>query len=158
MAFYYAKEKREFDREWEQLRREYEAAGMSEQDIQTLYDFDWQWFCSRRRFINHTQSLPAEAIDSEDGQTQSSLIRKFASFSISLDESQIGGRYGWIEEVEDSQLLDKLRKLSADDLELLTLIAIEGYSQSELTRMGFEKQYKLSRQMSRIKKFLEKTK
>lgn len=158
MAFYYAKEKREFDREWEQLRREYEAAGMSEQDIQALYDFDWQWFCRRRRFINHTQSLPAETIDGEDKRTQSSLNRKFTLFSIPFDESQLGGRYGWVEQIEDTQLLDKLRKLSIDDLELLTLIAIEGYSQSELARMGFEKQYKLSRQMSRIKKFLEKTK
>lgn len=93
MAFYYAKEKREFDRKWEQTRKEHEAASMAERNIQTLYDFDWQWFCSRRRFTNHTQSLPAEAIVGENGQTQSSLIWKFASFSINLDESQIGGRY-----------------------------------------------------------------
>ena len=158
MAFYYAKEKREFDWEWEQLRREYEAAGMSEENIQALYDFDWQWFCSRRRFMDHTQSLPAETIDGEDSREQSSLIRKFASFSVCFDEFQLGGRYGWVEEIEDSKLLDKLRKLSDDDLELLTLIAIEGYSQSELARMGFEKQYKLSRRITRIKKFLKKSK
>lgn len=156
MAFYYAKEKQKFDWEWEQLRREYKAAGMTEETIQALYDFDWQWFCSRRRFDNHTQSLPTEAIEGEDDPEQSSLVRKFASFSINLDESKIGGRYGWIEDIEDRQLLDKLRKLSGDDLELLTLIVIEGYSQSELDRMGFEKQYRLSRQISRIKKFLER--
>lgn len=155
MAFYYAKEKREFDREWEQLRREYEAAGMSEQDIQALYDFDWQWFCSRRRFINHTQSLPAETIDGENSQAQSSLLRKFASFTISLDESQIGGRYGWIEEVEDSQLLDKLRRLSADDLELLTLIAIEGYTQVEIAQLRSCSKNAISKKFIRIKKSLE---
>lgn len=89
MAFYYAKEKREFDREWEKLRSEYTTAGMSGEDIDKLYAFDWDWFCSRRRFINHTQGLPAENIEGEDSAEQSSLIRKFPSFSISLDETLI---------------------------------------------------------------------
>ncbi len=156
MAFYYAKEKREFDREWEQLRREYEAAGMAEENIQALYDFDWQWFCSRRRFMDHTQSLPPETIDGENSQAQSSLIRKFASFSVSMDESQLGGRYGWVEEIEDSKLLDKLRKLSQADLELLTLIAIEGYSQPEIGLIMDCSQSNISQKITRIKNFLKK--
>ena len=129
MAFYYAKEKRDFDREWDKLRAEYRSAGMPERSIDALYQFDLKWFCSRRRFSNHNQSLPSEVIDNEDDYTQSSLIRKFASFAVDLDETLIGGRYGWIESVEDEQLLDKLKRLSQDDLELLTLVAIDGYSQ-----------------------------
>lgn len=155
MAFYYAKEKREFDHEWEQLREEYEAAGMLEKDIQELYEFDLQWFRSRRRFINHTQNLPAETNEGEDGGKQSSLIRKFSSFSTNFDESQLGERYGWIENIGDRRLLDKLRKLSVDDMELLTLIAIEEYNQTEVSRLLGCSQKNISLKIGRIKKFLK---
>lgn len=155
MAFNYAKEKRDFDREWEQLRAEYEAAGMSAQDISTLYDFDLQWFCSRRRFTNHTQSLPAEVIEGEDSREQSSLLRKFAAFSVSLNESAMGGRYGWMEEIDNPRLLDKLRKLSHEDLELLTLLSIDGYTQTEIALSKGCSQNAISKKYLRIKKVLK---
>lgn len=156
MAFNYAKERRAFDREWERLRGEYQAAGMTTESIDKLYTFDLEWFNSRRSFINHTQDLPSEAVPDEDDQERSSLIRKFASFSVALDESAMGGRYGWVEEIEDAGLLDKLRRLSRDDLELLTLITIEGYSQTETARLQGCSQKNISMKMSRIKRFLRK--
>lgn len=155
MAFYYAKEKRDFDREWEQLRAEYGAAGMSEQDISTLYDFDLQWFCSRRRFMNHTQNLPAEVIQGENSREKSSLVRRFAAFSVSLDESAMGGRYGWVEEIDNPRLLDKLRKLSHEDLELLTLLAIDGHTQTEIAIFKGCSQNGISKKYLRIKKNLK---
>lgn len=155
MAFYYAKEKREFEREWEKLRGEYEAAGMPQKDIDALYAFDLEWFNSRRRFIGHTQELPGEAMGGEDGKERSSLIRKFASFSVCLDESLMGGRFGWVDEIEDARLADKLRGLSAEDLELLTLLAIEGYSQTEAARIKGCSQNAISKKYLRIKKVLK---
>lgn len=155
MAFYYAKEKREFDREWEKLRSEYTTAGMSIEDIDKLYAFDWDWFCSRRRFINHTQSLPAENIEGDESVEQSSLIRKFSSFSVNLDETLMGGRYGWVEEVEDAHLADKLRQLSLEDLELLTLIAIDGYAQAEIARIRGCSKNAISKKIIRIKNNLK---
>ena len=58
MSFNYAREKRMFDREWEQLHKEYAAAGMSEAAIAQMKAFDWGWFCSRRVYSDHTQALP----------------------------------------------------------------------------------------------------
>lgn len=128
MAFNYAKERREFDREWERLRREYEAAGMTTEHIDKLYAFDLDWFNSRRSFFNHTQELPGEAM---------------------------GGRFGWVDEIEDARLADKLRGLSAEDLELLTLLAIEGYTQTEAARMKGCSQNAVSKKYLRIKKVLK---
>lgn len=155
MAFYYAKEKREFDREWEKLRSEYTTAGMLGEDIEKLYAFDLEWFCSRRRFLSHTQSLPAENIEGDESVEQSSLIRKFSSFSVSLDETLMGGRYGWVEEVEDTHLVNKLRQLSLEDLELLTLIAIDGYAQAEIARIRGCSKNAISKKIIRIKNNLK---
>ena len=155
MAFNYAKEKRDFDREWSKLRDEYKAVGMTTADIEELYKFDLNWFCSRRRFMNHTQSLPAEVIEGEDSREQSSLLRKFAAFSVSLNESAMGGRYGWMEEIDNPRLLDKLRKLSHEDLELLTLLSIDGYTQTEIALSKGCSQNAISKKYLRIKKVLK---
>ena len=155
MAFNYWKEKREFDREWDKLRGEYEAAGMAPTDIDALYAYDWDWFCRRRRFINHTQDLPGETIGGGDEKEQSSLIRKFATFTVCLDESLMGGRFGWVEEIEDARLADKLRGLPAEDLELLTLLVIEGYTQTEAARIKGCSQNAISKKYLRIKKVLK---
>ncbi len=52
MGFNYSKEKFIFDREWRKLREQYTKAGMSEEAIQELHDFDWSWFRARRNYEN----------------------------------------------------------------------------------------------------------
>jgi len=155
MAFNYGKEKREFDQEWNKLCSEYRSAGMSEKDIEVLYAFDWSWFCSRRRFINHTQNLPSDTIVGEDSKERSSLILKFSTFSVNLDETEIGGRYGWVEQITDGRIVDRLRKLPLEDLELLTLLVIDGYTQTEVAHLHACSQNAISKKYLRIKKYLK---
>ena len=47
MGFNYAIEKAKFEREWTQLRVEYEKAGMSNEKINILHDYDWGKFQER---------------------------------------------------------------------------------------------------------------
>ena len=63
MGFNYAKEKRKFDQEWAVLRALYESHGMEQEAIDSLYEFDLQWFRSRRTYENHTQPFPAESYE-----------------------------------------------------------------------------------------------
>ena len=48
MGFNYAIEKAKFEREWTQLRVEYEKAGMSTEKINILHDYDWENFKKER--------------------------------------------------------------------------------------------------------------
>ena len=48
MGFNYAIEKAKFEREWTQLRVEYEKAGMSNEKINILHDYDWENFKKER--------------------------------------------------------------------------------------------------------------
>lgn len=73
MGFHYGMEKRKFDKEWEQLEQEYRAAGMTEEQIAAMWEYDWAWFCSQRIFGNRTQALPSEQY--EDGSEQSRLFQ-----------------------------------------------------------------------------------
>lgn len=79
MGFNYGYEKKKFDSRWKRLEVEYCDAGMSEEQIAAMKEYDWAWFCSQRVFQNHTQPIPCEQYDEVCGQSQ--LFRKFASLS-----------------------------------------------------------------------------
>ena len=83
MGFNYGYEKKKFDSRWKRLEVEYCDAGMSEEQIAAMKEYDWAWFCSQRVFQNHTQPIPCEQYDEVCGQSQ--LFRKFASLSYQWD-------------------------------------------------------------------------
>ncbi|MCQ4922246.1 sigma-70 family RNA polymerase sigma factor [Tissierella carlieri] len=155
MGFNYGKEKFIFDREWKKLREQYIEAGMSEETIQELYDFDWSWFRARRNYENRVQDLPDEEIDEQKAETRSNLFRKFASLSISFDEKEFSGRYTWIDTISDGALSKRLKNLNEDELELLTLSIIEGYTQSEIARKMHCSQKSISKRLFKIKRKLK---
>lgn len=117
MGFNYSKEKFIFDKEWEKLREQYRKAGMSEESIQELYDFDWSWFRMRRNYENRVQAMPEEEIDEQNAETRSNLFQRFTSLSTSFDEVELSGRYAWMDTISDDALSEKLKELSDYELE-----------------------------------------
>lgn len=155
MGFNYSREKLIFDREWEKLRGQYKKAGMNDESIQELYDFDWSWFRMRRNYENRVQAMPEEEIDEQNAETRSNLFQRFTSLYTSFDEIELSGRYAWIDTISDDALSRKLRDLSEDELELLTLLAIEGYTQREIARKVHCSQNAISKRLIKIKRILK---
>lgn len=60
MEFNYALERRRFEKQGKLLRKRYQEAGMDEDAIKKLYQFDLQWFNSERRYIRRRVDLPEE--------------------------------------------------------------------------------------------------
>ena len=139
MGFNYGYEKKKFDSRWKRLEVEYCDAGMSEEQIAAMKEYDWAWFCSQRVFQNHTQPIPCEQYDEVCGQSQ--LFRKFASLA----------------SVENEQLLLRLKKLSKKDLELLTLLFVDGYRQIDVARLWHCSRSAVAQRFKKIKKFLNNT-
>lgn len=155
MGFNYSREKLIFDKEWEKLSGQYKKAGMSEKAIQELYEFDWSWFRMRRNYENRVQAIPEENIDEQNAETRSNLFQRFASLSTSFDEMELLGRYAWIDTISDDALSRKLRDLSDYELELLTLLALEGYTQREIARKMNCSQNAISKRLIKIKRILK---
>lgn len=57
--------------------------------------------------------------------------------SVDNSEELLQSRHDWVEKIDDPKLAKKLKKLSHDDLELLTLFAFDGYSQNEIAAIFF---------------------
>ena len=116
MSFCYAEERKKFDYIWQNLRKEYREAGMSEEAIQSLYEYDLAWLHSRRNYAAHTQELSEK--------TEYILECRI--------EEDFTESIGWMDSVKDERLLRLLKKLTLTDREILRLIATFGLTQREI--------------------------
>ena len=149
MGFYYAAEKAKFDKNWEITRKTYISAGMDEISITEMHEYDWNWFGANRTYSSHTQDLPSEILSSNE-EINSKLFMKYESLRVPFDEC--GGTLHWIESIDRVVLVDKLKQLHAEDMELLTLIVKEGYSQAEIACMKGCSKNAISKRILRIRK------
>ena len=136
MPFHHGLERKKFDARQRALRRKYQRAGMPEPDIQSLYRHDLSEFLDERRHREHTQPL------SEAGVCMN-------------DRSESFSRYMWVEEISNPALTQRLKGLTQTDLELLTLYAIEGYTQAEIAAFRGMTRQAVSKRIRVLKSFLK---
>ena len=135
MAYNYAREKRRFDTEWRCKELWYRKEGVSEDGIEEMRRFDLEQFNRDRAYESRRRPLETAC----------------GSYYTLMPECN-PGRGGWIEELSDSRLYAKLRELSEADLELLTLLCVDGRSQAQTANvLGFTQQA-VSKRLRKIKK------
>ena len=134
MSFNKGYELKKFEAHWEKLRIEYAAAGMTEDAIQKMYDYDRQQFNSERTFVERTQEFTAPAYESSEEEASPLMLRYQEAITTKDTYHETKSKFVWIGEIEDEHLLSALEKLSDEDLELLTLYIYEGYSTVELSK------------------------
>ena len=78
MDFNYGLEKKNFDRQWAIMRKQYEDAGMSIEVIQAMYEYDWSVFNAARSYQNHTQEIAAPSFEQGE-EAYSPLMNKYGS-------------------------------------------------------------------------------
>ena len=157
MAWNNGLERMKFEAEQKKLAAEYRAAGMSEEQIQQMYEFDLEVFNSNRRFAEHTQQFPESPFEDGD-EGQSPLYERFPeALTVTMDLPTNSSRYWWIEEIDDPKLAKAARALSAEDLELITLYAYEDLTVREIAvKTGIPKSTVFQR-IERLRKFFKKS-
>ena len=158
MKFNYETEKRRFEKKWKQLRKEYADAGMDEQAIQKMYEYDWEDFKKERVHCIHNQNMPEQVIDYEPGMVESNnplLAKFFQSFSVQ-DTYCDSSRYGWIEDIDNEKLAAYLRSIPQERLEIITQYVFDEKTQEEIASEFGISRSSLADRISRIKKNLKK--
>ena len=114
MSWNNAYEKRKFEEKQKKQAEKYRALGMTEEQIKEIYEFDYAQFKSERRFHMHTQSFePYKFDDDEDDNEKLSIVEKFQDvLATTQDDSTEKSRYWWIEEIDDSETVRKIKLLS----------------------------------------------
>ena len=114
MSFNYNLEKAKFDKQWEKLREEYIAAGMTEEQIKAIYEYDWNEFNRTRAYYRHSLPLSeAMSLSVTDTYSSEDLL-------------------GWIEEIDDPRIYRLLKNTRKEKLITFTLSRLSGYTQKEL--------------------------
>ena len=138
MGFNYAREKRKFDREWNEKERWYRKSGMSEDAIREMYKYDWSEFNSTRKFYRHgDDNVNVESIVEEDGD---SIDKTFSE--------------EWIELLETPNLVRRVRKLPADYIEIIDLMVRENLTQKEVAGRMHCSQQNIAKKIEKIRKLL----
>lgn len=151
------KERAKFEKEQARLREEYLAAGMTEEQIQELREFDEDWYNGRRREAEHTQRLDMSAFeDSADGDSKNPLYKKFLhNFSVE-DKHWEDERFGWIEEIEDKDLYKAVKSLTEREREILTCYLYDGLTLTEIGEHIGVTQQAVSKKLNKFRKIFEK--
>ena len=152
MEFNYTTERRKFERNWAKTEALYRKHGMTEQAIQEMHEYDWDLFKAARIEAMHTQEIGFQLDDEDDkSMMDSPLLKKFfEQFTTQYDTYGTHSRYWWLEELSDPRLVAGISKLSIDDKEFLTLLIVEGYSQTECAVKMHSSQSAISRRLIRI--------
>ena len=156
MAFNKGYELKKFEAHWEKLRIEYAAAGMAEDAIQKMYDYDRQQFNSERTCIERTQEFTAPAYESTEEEASPLMLRYQEAITTTDTYHETKSGFAWIGEIENENLLAALEKMSDADLELVTLYAYEGYTVTEISKVLRVSQPTISIKIKRITNFLKK--
>ena len=155
MSFNKGYELKKFEAHWEKLRIEYAAAGMTEDAIQKMYDYDRQQFNAERTNLERTQELSTDTFECSEDEN-SPLMKQYREVTTVTDtyhETKSG--FAWIGEIENERLLSALENLSEDDLKLLTLYVYEGYNESEISKAFNVSQPAIHKRIMKIAIFLK---
>lgn len=142
------KERKIFEKRQAILAEQYRSVGMTEEQIQQMYEFDLAVYRSERIFNTHTQALEINFADDDDvGEVSNYLLECqtecFRNYS---------NRYWWVDELE--RLYSVVKTMSDAEKELITLYVFDGYTQKEISQIRNCDQATISRQINKIKKRL----
>ena len=142
----------------EKRAREYRAAGMSEDDIQTVLDIYQAEFNGDRTYKTRTVSLQEFNLDdaTSDDTENSLMFHNLAALSVTDELSSYHSCFWWIEEITDQRLVARIRELAPRDLLMLTKKVYEQASQAEIASCCGLSQQEVSKRLKKILIFLSK--
>ena len=154
MSFNNGNERRKLNAKWEHLRVQYREAGMSEDAIQAMYEFDLGVLNSERAYITNTMTVSGAADDCAAKET-SDFKQYEKAVTVTDTYHETKSRFAWIGEIEDERLLSALENLSDADLELITLYAYEEYDTVEISKAFGTTKQNISKKIRRITNFIK---
>lgn len=111
MSYNHGLEEKEFKERWQKTAEEYLKAGMTEEQIAEIYEFDREVLNSDRRFRERTVRL----FDNSNSRTLTVY-----------DDYLADNRYGWIYGIEDMEVYSQIMALPEIRREAFTMYIYDG--------------------------------
>jgi len=154
MEFNNGNERRKLNAKWESLRVQYRKAGMSEDAIQSMYEFDMSVLNSERAYITNTVVVD-DADNGADARKAADFKQYEAAVTVTDTYHETKNHFAWIGEIENERLLSALEELPELDLKILTLHVYVGYTELEIARELGGSKIAIHKRIEKITKFLK---
>jgi DNA-directed RNA polymerase specialized sigma subunit len=151
MAINFGLERKKFMEAQKKLRKEYEDAGMTMEQILAMYEYDLKQFNRDIAYYRHSQQLTSDAEDDEEGGRTPLLVKFPESLSVTQKPTK-SDKFWWLDEIEDMVLLRRLMLLSTEDLELIDMLAFQEHTQLEISIELKKSQSSVSQRINTIRK------
>lgn len=155
MGINFAYERKKFSEAQQKLRKEYEAAGMTQAQILAMYEYDLHQFNRDIAFYRHTQPLVDESENDFEEEGRNTLLRKNAEALTIIQKPAENTKFWWLDEIEDAELLSGLLSLTEDDLELVDQLVFHELTQTEVAAMWKKTQASISQRIKTLRKKLK---
>ncbi len=151
MSYNSGNARRIFYTKWNKLREEYRAAGMEEDAIQKLYEYDLAVFNNDRAHHRYDVEIPT----ADDSENQSDYVEYARATTVTDTYHETKTRFAWVGEIKNERLQAGLEKLSDEELQLITLYFYEEYSTVELSKVYGIAHQNISKRIIKITNFLK---
>ena len=139
MSYNHGLEEKKFNEYWNEISEEYRKAGMTEEQIISMLEFEREIFNSDRRYRENT----VELFDSDTNQN----LQIYDDYSTTK-------RYGWIDEIDDMETYEKIMAMPEIWVEAFTMYIFDGYSQRQISSILLRNQSNISRAIDKIAEIL----
>lgn len=157
MGINFSRERKKFSEAQQKLRKEYEAAGMTQEQILEMYEYDLHQFNRDIAFYRHTQSLVDETnSDFEEEGRNTLLLKNLDALTVEQKHSE-SEKYWWLDEIETSKLIQNLKQLSDEELDLIHKLAFCDYTQKQISEETGKSPAAICLKLKTIRKKLKKS-
>ena len=130
MGINFAYARKKFSEAQQKLRKEYKAAGMTDEQILEMYEYDLHQFNRDLAYQRHTQRLGILEEPDMEEEGYNPLLHKFIDALTVYQQPTGAAKLWWLDEIEDADLIKSLMRLTDDELDLIDMLAFGGCSQS----------------------------
>ena len=128
---------------------------MSDAQIEQIEAIDKKIFRNDMNYDNHNIPMYSGYYAYDENNIElESVFTPLKNMCEEMDYS-LSGRYYWIDEISSDVLLNEIHKLNAFEIEVITLVAFDGYSKNETAKklnISYDKvQYCFKKIQNRLK-------
>ena len=157
MGINFAYARKKFSEAQQKLRKEYKAAGMTDEQILEMYEYDLHQFNRDLAYQRHTQRLGILEEPDMEEEGHNPLLHKFIDALAVCQQPTENAKLWWFDEIEDPKLIKSLMRLTADELDLIDMLAFGGYSQREISEKTGKSPTAICLKLKTIRKKLRKS-
>ena len=152
---------KQFKADWKRQKAEYRKAGMSETAIAQMFEYEREVFKSERRYLEHyddAEFLWEESSDDSNEEAKKAKMREkyIDVISVSMSETEDESSIAWVKEIEREDLFKVISSLNKEELELLTLFAMDDLAIAEIARQKGVAKQTIWKKIDRIKEKFKK--